>query len=729
MHFGRRLLEQELLAWRGRYIPYHDLKQILSRITQDFTRESVSAEGDFLSAILIAILNVDEFFVEQEANYIQRLAEVSQALASPMSWLTVKTGEFAVKEDITLPQLAAMLEEGVHMRSEKKQALDSFIALCADIDELRKYSVINSLAIRKIVKKHDKCSPIKLLPNVLDFVKTRAFTMSRRLATTFTHAQCIANEIIAAGTHMKPELDDYTCASPPFRLTSITLMRENTRQATIAVQHLFTPFVAPGDCSPCRCSICLEVLKMPVVLSCAHRFCYSCLSEVAWHSCTKGTDGACPLCKKETNLDPNHYDIHPVLNRFVRSHFSDDTSSSPKRRLQGGTEIEGMSDPPKNSESSSSSSFGCDKYSNSNPSSSIDELEKSDVSTLASARASRIPSASDVTMPMQSRGDKGLAHDKEHELSKSPPSVDTLGDRAPSAMLPASSVEQSLASDGKALVISKLSRKRACFECHRAKAACEGQPCRRCSRLGKECVVHERAKRRRRNDDWAIEPPIPPTCAELGAPSATAPTSSLAAKAAPSARPPSSAENPSTVIPSIVPAVPVHLPMADITPLSPISPYWQTTPAGSQQMMMSGCSAQVGLHGGGVHQTAPDGVQPMMPDATQLPGAQHSLPPGWSGMEQMPVQQLSSVQSTLMQIEPMKPEPARRGRGDYFSGLHAIPQHNTQAQPSGCQLGVASHPGRQLAVPQSTAAHGLSDSGADFLDLSGDDLQSLLRDL
>ncbi len=42
---------------------------------------------------------------------------------------------------------------------------------------------------------------------------------------------------------------------------------------------------------------------MPVVLSCAHRFCYSCLAK----SCLY--DNHCPLCKKETDLDPANYHV------------------------------------------------------------------------------------------------------------------------------------------------------------------------------------------------------------------------------------------------------------------------------------------------------------------------------------------------------------------------------------------------------------------------------------
>ena len=44
-------------------------------------------------------------------------------------------------------------------------------------------------------------------------------------------------------------------------------------------------------------------------------------------------------------------------------------------------------------------------------------------------------------------------------------------------------------------------KKWACSECHKAKTACEGNPCRRCQRLGKTCIAQERPQRKRRGGD------------------------------------------------------------------------------------------------------------------------------------------------------------------------------------------------------------------------------------
>lgn len=73
--------------------------------------------------------------------------------------------------------------------------------------------------------------------------------------------------------------------------------------------------------------------------------------------------------------------------------------------------------------------------------------------------------------------------------------------------------------------------KRACFECHRAKAACEGgcegEPCNRCVRLGKQCIPHERKKRGRRKVPAAVPSAADPTAAT--SPAAYNPASNPAA--------------------------------------------------------------------------------------------------------------------------------------------------------------------------------------------------------
>lgn len=494
MKFGNRLLEQLHQPWAAQYLPYNELKQILKKISPSPTDEGVAAEGEFLSAVLAAVRMVDGFFAAQEDAYVRRLAELAHVLAAPSSWILMQF--VTVREDgVDLSQLVEGMVEGVHVPAAQKVALDSFLALCAEIDVLRKFSVLNSLAVTKLLKKHDKYSSIKLSTTVLDFVKAQSFTTSRRLAATFTHAQCIASEIISAVTTASPDFEDYTC------------------------------------------SICLDVLSMPVVLPCTHRFCYGCLSEAALHNHVRGH---CPLCKKETDLDPSHYEIDPVLSRFVKSHFrrSPSSAGSPSPPLDSPTQPLA---PPKLPVARVPASMAAKLEAKLEASSTLQIPKHLSVAAGAPSGALEVALLMKhmhaATLGQQYRGlpCSGLLVPRAVGTSLEP---SNLLANAVYPLCESGTAETAVVCDGEqydaaggeefdgaaedwvaaaAAAIeeastnpdAKRARKRACFECHRAKAACEGEPCNRCTRLGKTCFTQERKKRRRRGG--ATPAPVSPT--------------------------------------------------------------------------------------------------------------------------------------------------------------------------------------------------------------------------
>ena len=287
MKFGKKLIEQASPQWADAYLPYKSLKETI-KLFQGAGPATNKAEGEFLAALLNGIQTVNTFFTGQEAEYARRLESLARTLAAPKNWLLQAPIFDDDDAEPDFPSVVSMLVGGVHVPEEQREALSAFLTLCNEVDLLRKFSVcarrraphaftppqtaharietvrvplcpkqvLNSLAVTKICKKHDKHSAVKLSPPILALVTSQAFYTSRTLAATFTHAQCIATEILTAVTQAKPPSIDYTC------------------------------------------SICLELLNMPVVLSCTHRFCYGCLSEASFHNSN------CPLCKKETDLDP-----------------------------------------------------------------------------------------------------------------------------------------------------------------------------------------------------------------------------------------------------------------------------------------------------------------------------------------------------------------------------------------------------------------------------------------
>ena len=90
--------------------------------------------------------------------------------------------------EVSLGSIAATLEVGTHLDQAHFEALGAFVALCADIDALRKYSMLNYLAVTKIVKKHDKQSALRLREGIINFVASQPFYTSTQLARIRTRS-------------------------------------------------------------------------------------------------------------------------------------------------------------------------------------------------------------------------------------------------------------------------------------------------------------------------------------------------------------------------------------------------------------------------------------------------------------------------------------------------------------------------------------------------------------
>ena len=147
MKFGKKLSEQAVAEWEPHYLPYKNLKQILHGLSNTPSEDSFKAEGDFLSALLQAIDSVNSFYAGKEADYARRLEECAKILAAPNSWVldTPDLDDAEVGEP-DFPRVVAALKAGDHVAPGKLEALNAFLALCDEVDQLRKFSVRCPLA-------------------------------------------------------------------------------------------------------------------------------------------------------------------------------------------------------------------------------------------------------------------------------------------------------------------------------------------------------------------------------------------------------------------------------------------------------------------------------------------------------------------------------------------------------------------------------------------------------
>lgn len=426
MKFGKKMIAAMRPEWGANvYVPYKALKQTLSLLADAET--AARAEGAFVEQLMQSLQQVNRFYAGREVACAQLLRRLAKVLESPSRWLPAVAEVGRLSSEGVEVSLAALLPQLSTLDEEHAAALREFVDLCGELDLLRKYATINYLAVVKIVKKHDKHSPLQLKEAFAELVATQPFYTSTQLAATFTHAQCLEAELISAasGSAMSPERADYTC------------------------------------------SICIEVLHMPVVLACTHRFCHGCLAT----ACNYGNH--CPLCMKETDLDPEGYDVDPVLTRFVAAHFA----KSPK---------------PSNPASPSASA--------------IPALIPAPIpAAISTSISASISSARPDEVVDESAGGVEPAQAE---------AADSLADRADAAgaagagggavAVPAAGGSSKRPRPEEAAEAPPVKKRGSCTECYKAKAACiydhSVGPCTRCTRLGRECTPHMRQPRRRRTD-------------------------------------------------------------------------------------------------------------------------------------------------------------------------------------------------------------------------------------
>ena len=153
MHFGKKLLKQRYEPWKAHYLDYNLLKSVLENAGG---RDELFAvpKSESSSSLIFSSL-----FDEQVESIVFFALQQQGLLASQLAQWRRRQKELA-------DHPASFAEEYTTLR-------ENYLAAAKDLLQLIKFVDLNVVGIRKILKKHDKITGLKLSPRYLDRRKKR----------------------------------------------------------------------------------------------------------------------------------------------------------------------------------------------------------------------------------------------------------------------------------------------------------------------------------------------------------------------------------------------------------------------------------------------------------------------------------------------------------------------------------------------------------------------------
>ncbi|EGF98445.1 uncharacterized protein MELLADRAFT_95687 [Melampsora larici-populina 98AG31] len=216
-------------------------------------------DGRFFKELQSALILIESFYKSEHESLSKHLQTFYHKLSKTVNSST-RTGIRTLYQWRPIISLYYQLQifnhcQGIEERWEKfiesgirekaDQDLEIFIDLNHRLIELKKYSEMNSEAIRKLLKKHSKRTS---LPNVTQF-----FNLSSQVGGNDQDMIRVLSE----------------------RLVEVVPILENY-----------------------ECPICREIAYKPVKMNCGHRFCVRCLVKLQ-----KSSEDRCPVCRQCVVLD------------------------------------------------------------------------------------------------------------------------------------------------------------------------------------------------------------------------------------------------------------------------------------------------------------------------------------------------------------------------------------------------------------------------------------------
>mmetsp|Transcript_17357 Transcript_17357/g.42097 ORF Transcript_17357/g.42097 Transcript_17357/m.42097 type:complete len:546 (+) Transcript_17357:73-1710(+) len=272
MKFGKRIqgIAQENKRLGAYFVDYKMLKKFLKRIPQEKENnedegsdeeEGNDAQERFMLALESEVAKVESFFRSALAEKLSDFRSLCKRVNK------LHLNEKVTDEFLGFEQLIALLDG-----SKEAELLKDFVAFSEEVDAVRSFVMTNAQAAVKITKKHDKLTKgLRLREQYVSVLHRCTFYNSRDFGALIADIEVLATQLIEKLTGRQPSADDF------------------------------------------QCPICMHVLRNPLVLSCGHRFCNSCISVATYFK-----QHNCPVCRKDIVMDFQNLRVESLLSRFVR---------------------------------------------------------------------------------------------------------------------------------------------------------------------------------------------------------------------------------------------------------------------------------------------------------------------------------------------------------------------------------------------------------------------------
>ena len=193
--------------------------------------------------------------------------------------------------------------------SARVALLTSFLSLCALLDQLRKFVVINYVVVLKVLKKYDDFTIRSAKDELSRELSDEPFATSARLASLLQRAESITFRLLPPTEGQR----QHSSALRPTPHTPSTDTSTDTTSAAAANNEqtghsssspelsstsMSTSTSTSATAASSLCPICHLSLANPVQLQCGHRCCFNCLA-----SHTVARSFSCPVCAKQQDFD------------------------------------------------------------------------------------------------------------------------------------------------------------------------------------------------------------------------------------------------------------------------------------------------------------------------------------------------------------------------------------------------------------------------------------------